>query len=96
MLYNSKDDVSNNLIELLNSFVTSRLAGISLINQFYRNYHVNLIFQITEISTSILEQKKYLKKFIEFDIIQKDYPYSFKEESLKELEPIRKNMVSKS
>ncbi len=96
MLNISSNATSNSLTELLNSLVTTREAGILLITQFYQFYNVNLIFQITEISTAFLVQKQYLKKFIEFDIIEKDYPYVLKEESLKVFEPIREGLISKT
>ena len=94
-MYNSNDNARDLLVELLESIVMSRDLGIKLVQQFYNSYQINLIFQLSEISTAFMEQKRYLKKFIEFEIIEKDYPYAFKEESLVVLEPIQENFIAK-
>jgi len=67
------------IILLLNRIITSQGLARRLIEQYYNLYESNLLDDLKQLTSNYNGIKEYVLIFIEFDIIEEEYPHEFNE-----------------
>jgi len=66
---------NNELLELLSRLITTRQKGLDIILAYEKQFGVNIIDELKSLSTNYGTIKENLKQFIEFEIIENEYPH---------------------
>ena len=67
------------IILLLNRIITSQDQSRGLIEQYYNLYESNLLDDLKNLTNNYKSIKEYVFIFIDFDIIEEEYPHELKE-----------------